>query len=179
MEIDLIPKKIKIESNFPHFILTLTNNNLRSFKILLNILIIISIAKISVDLGSNYPGFNDAYFFWYLLAIGIIFYQVWIDMWLGFGVTEIYLNSTELVVTKKLFRFSKTKQIDPLQIICLEQSKDELEQKFAWKLKIKLSNRHNKIDLVTLQSLEVSDWLSRLLADTYRIEVITVKHPFS
>jgi hypothetical protein len=173
MEIDLIPENFKIESNFPHFILTLTNNNLRSFKILLNILMIISIAKISVDLDSNYPG-NNAYLSLYLLVIGTTFYQVWMDIWLGFGVTEIHLKPTELVVTKKLFRFSKTKQIDPLQIICLEQSKDELEQKFAWKLKIKLSNRYKKIDLVTLQSLEVSDWLIRLLADTYQIEVIVI-----
>jgi hypothetical protein len=178
MKIDIIPENFKIESNLPHFILTLTNNNLRSFKILLNILIIISIAKISVDLDSNYPGFNNADLFLYLLAIGIIFYQVWMDMWLGFGVTEIQLKPTELVVMKKLFRFSKTKQIDPLQIICLEQSEDEFEQKFAWKLKIKLSNRRNKINLVTLQSLEVSDWLIGLLADTYQVEVITVKHPF-
>lgn len=170
MELYPIPKEFKVKSDNHHQILTLKNNNLHPFSLF---------SHISMLALASYYLFNFLYHFnldrWlfllvYVSSVGVFSFHTWIDVWAGFGSTELRLNNTVLTIEKRLFKLSKIEQVDRIKMINFYQLKDDFRTP-SWSLKLK-TNQGKIICLVIRQPIEVSDWLGRLLADRYQVEFI-------
>jgi hypothetical protein len=109
----------------------------------------------------DHPGFV-------LLAILFLIAEIFaavILLWIFFGRTHYFLTPSGLLVTRRLFTWSKTRMFPMLDINGFKQVKDggEGEDSFpSWGLVVVVSN-NKSVKILSRQELQKSLWLGELL----------------
>ncbi|MCF4969974.1 hypothetical protein [Nostoc sp. CMAA1605] len=123
-----------------------------------------------------------------LLLGGFTFYVIWIN----FGKIEFIANNDSLIVIETLFGISKRKEVSRANIQYLQQLQKNPYESPSWNLELitnkKIGNldhpwflklteseinriNYHKIVLMEQQDFEIIDWLSRVLADFYKVRI--------